>query len=117
MRYPDGGGLDAAERGPRGRVRLGAAETSQAGAGARGGAERLRGGRGGGGGSLLWVEKGVGSGGGAAEGTLRGPPWRDSRREGDGRPGRAGVAGRADRGPAWLPPGADLPHAPRPPRR
>ncbi len=36
MRYPDGGGLDAAERGRRERVRLAAAEMIEAGARARG---------------------------------------------------------------------------------
>src|SRR6201987_116124 len=42
MRYPDGGGLDAAERARRERVRLGAAEVIEAGAGDREVAKRFR---------------------------------------------------------------------------
>src|SRR5436305_2169011 len=42
MRYPDGGGLDAAERARRERVRLAAAEMIEAGAGDREVAERFR---------------------------------------------------------------------------
>jgi transposase len=42
MRYPDGGGLDAAERARRERVRLAAAEMIEAGAGDREIAKRLR---------------------------------------------------------------------------
>src|SRR5580704_5513977 len=42
MRYPDGGGLDAAERGRRERVRLAAAEMIEAGAGDREIAKRFR---------------------------------------------------------------------------
>jgi DNA invertase Pin-like site-specific DNA recombinase len=42
MRYPDGGGLDAAERGRRERVRLAAAEVIEAGAGDREIARRFR---------------------------------------------------------------------------
>src|SRR3984885_3302923 len=42
MRYPDGGGLDAAERARRERGRLGAAEMIEAGAGDREVAERFR---------------------------------------------------------------------------
>src|SRR6266487_2730125 len=42
MRYPDGGGLDAAERARRERVRLAAAEMIEAGAGDREVAKRFR---------------------------------------------------------------------------
>src|SRR6185437_10869887 len=42
MRYPDGGGLDAAERARRERVRLEAADLIEAGAGDREVAKRLR---------------------------------------------------------------------------
>jgi len=42
MRYPDGGGLDAAERARRDRVRLAAAEMIEAGAGDREVAKRFR---------------------------------------------------------------------------
>ena len=42
MRYPDGGGLDAAERGRRERVRLAAAEMIESGAGDREVAKRFR---------------------------------------------------------------------------
>src|SRR6267143_1514146 len=42
MRYPDGGGLDAAERARRERVRLAAAEMIEAGAGDREIAKRFR---------------------------------------------------------------------------
>src|SRR5256885_13301107 len=42
MRYPDGGGLDAAERPRRERVRLAAAEMIEAGAGDREVAKRFR---------------------------------------------------------------------------
>jgi transposase len=42
MRYPDGGGLDAAERGRREQVRLAAAEMIEAGAGDREIAKRFR---------------------------------------------------------------------------
>src|ERR1700689_5145511 len=42
MRYPDGGGLDAAERARRERVRLAAAEMIEAGAGDRDVARRFR---------------------------------------------------------------------------
>src|SRR6267143_5498254 len=42
MRYPDGGGLDAAERARRERVRLAAAEMVEAGAGDREIAKRFR---------------------------------------------------------------------------
>jgi transposase len=42
MRYPDGGGLDAAERGRRERVRLAAAEMIEAGASDREVAKRFR---------------------------------------------------------------------------
>src|ERR1700741_3970995 len=42
MRYPDGGGLTAAERARREQVRLAAAELIEAGARDRGGAERFR---------------------------------------------------------------------------
>ena len=42
MRYPDGGGLDAAERGRRERVRLAAAEMIEAGAGDQEIAKRFR---------------------------------------------------------------------------
>src|SRR5260370_1278423 len=45
MRYPDGGGLDAAERARRERVRLAAAEMVEAGAGDREVGERVRGAR------------------------------------------------------------------------
>ena len=43
MRYPDGGGLDAAERGPREKVRLAAAEMIEAGASDREVARHFRG--------------------------------------------------------------------------
>jgi hypothetical protein len=43
MRYPDGGGLDAAERARRERVRLAAAELIEAGAGDQEIAKRLLG--------------------------------------------------------------------------
>ena len=42
MRYPDGGGLDAAERARRERVRLAAAEMIEAGAGDQEIAKRFR---------------------------------------------------------------------------
>src|SRR4249919_1398104 len=42
MRYPDGGGLDAGERGRREQVRLAAAELIEAGAGDREVARRFR---------------------------------------------------------------------------
>src|SRR2546427_11177222 len=42
MRYPDGGGLTAAERARREQVRLAAAELIEAGAGDREGARRFR---------------------------------------------------------------------------
>ena len=42
MRYPDGGGLDAAERARRERVRLAAAEMIEAGASDREIAKRFR---------------------------------------------------------------------------
>src|ERR1700719_3631850 len=42
MRYPDGGGLDAVERGRREKVRLAAAELIEAGASDREAAKRFR---------------------------------------------------------------------------